>query len=831
VTRSATVEASPGARRRFRPRSIGVLSTPDLVGLLVSCLVVVVAYSPILFEGRSLSASAKTYSTNGREPFPGQPAGDFSNDFRPDQGASSWALEPWAEVTSRAYANGDLPLWNPYQGAGSPHAANMQSAVFDPLLLAVNLHPTPLTWDLSILGTFVLGAAAAFLFGRVLGLDVVPSVATSAAFSLSGWFFLYSNNGFSRSYAYLPVLFLLVELTLRSRRLLPVFGLSVAVAGNIYVGMPEASLLVIGSASTYAVARLVQTRERTPFRVSILRLGGAGLLGVMLAAPLALLFLEYEPFSFNVHKPDFAMGSGTDPQWGLLNWLVPFFAEFRSSGGASAVRNWVGVAVGVSALAAMSGRAETKRLHTWLFVALAGTLLLKVYESRIPGWIERLPVVELIIFPTFAPVVVSFAFAVLAGIGVQVVSTGDLRLRRFLTLLASACVLLVVFAGTGDRWTVITSVPSDHAAAAWGLGFVVALMTVVAVVLAARFGRRWPALLLAGLIVGELLVLAPRDIYAERADPYRTPGWMPLVRTAQEGEPHSRVFGIDGKLYPNTAGALGLQDIRVLDALYVERYLRYVQSFIQPAFDRFTGDDEKPARFAGNPMFDTLGVRAVLSARDLASVSGFRFLGQDRGTRVYENLNAFPRAWVVRDVEIVRGEDEAFGLLEARARREDGVSIVDGFDPRREAVLERSGTSADEALRAVWEGRPACGAESPDRASIVRYATDSVTLRVRAACASLLVLSDTYFPGWKATVNGREREIYPTNGALRGVIVPKGTSRVEFRYEPRAFPLGLAVGFVGLGGFLVVGLVSRQRRRRRRTNPAKPACGPVGLRP
>ena len=134
-------------------------------------------------------------------------------DFRTDVGASAWQFEPWAEVTHRAYAGGELPLWNPYQGAGAPLAANMSSAVFDPLLLAVNLHPTALTWDLSILGAFILGAAAAYLFGRVLGLRVVPAVVGSAAFSLSGWFFLYSNNQFSRSYVFIPLLFLLVELS------------------------------------------------------------------------------------------------------------------------------------------------------------------------------------------------------------------------------------------------------------------------------------------------------------------------------------------------------------------------------------------------------------------------------------------------------------------------------------------------------------------------------------------------------------------------------------------------------------------------------------------
>jgi hypothetical protein len=825
VTDHAAVDRPPTVHTSAGPRAIGPVPVVDLVGVLVSCLIVVVAFSPVLFAGRTLSGAAKTYGTNGGAPFPGQPRIDTTH-IQPDIGASSWALEPWAEVTHRAYAAGEAPLWNPYQGAGSPLAANMQSAAFDPLLSAVNLHPTPLTWDLSIIGAFLLGAAAAYLFGRVLGMHVVPAVATSAAFSLSGWFFLYSNNGWSRSYVYLPLLFLLVELVLRSRRLLPVLALGVAVAGNIYVGMPEASLLVLGSTAAYAGARLVQERRRTALRVSLARLGGAGLLGALLAAPLVLLFLQYEPLSFNVHKPELARGSATDPQWGLLNWLVPYFQEPPAAVRGS-VRNWFGVAVGIAALAGMSGRTETKRLHAWLFAVLGAAVLLKVYEVPVLDRVGRLPVVRQVVFPVFAPAVASFAFAVLAGIGVHVLWSRDLRRRRFLTLLGTATVLLLAFVRTGDRWSVITSASRGHAATVWGRAAAVAVLAIAAVLLGAWLGRRWAPFLLAALIVVELLALAPFSIYAKRADPYLPPGWMPYVRTALGTESHARVFGLDGTLYPNTAGALGLQDIRALDALYPERYLRYVKTFLAPRVsDRFTGT-ELPVVFRDNPMFDALAVRAILSQHDLPPGSGLRLLGRDRHTRVYENTGAYPRAWVVHDVHLVQGDDEAFRYLERHARRRNGAYVVETFDPRRQAVVELGGNATDPTLDGLRDGRTGCGAAPRDDATIEHYSASSVTLRVDAACAGLLVLPDTYFPGWNATVNGRSRTIYPTDGALRGVIVPQGTSHVELRYAPRVFPLGIALAAGGLLAFLVVWAASWWRARSRRpvrpTSTARPS--------
>src|SRR5262249_40773524 len=147
-------------------------------------------------------------------------------------------------------------FWNPYEGAGTPLLADSPSAALDPLLLPVNLHPTPRTWDLVIVGCFLLGAVATYAFARVLALREVPAVVVSAAFSLSGYFFLSTTTASNRSSASLPILLLLVELVVRYRRTLPVIGLGVAIAGNILIGMPETSFFVIGTAALYAIVRV-----------------------------------------------------------------------------------------------------------------------------------------------------------------------------------------------------------------------------------------------------------------------------------------------------------------------------------------------------------------------------------------------------------------------------------------------------------------------------------------------------------------------------------------------------------------------------------------------
>ena len=76
--------------------------------------------------------------------------------------------------------------------------------------------------------------------------------------------------------------------------------------------------------------------------------------------------------------------------------------------------------------------------------------------------------------------------------------------------------------------------------------------------------------------------------------------------------------------------------------------------------------------------------------------------------------------------------------------------------------------------------------------------TNEYTAKVNTTGSMLLVLSDRWYPGWKATVNGRNADVLRANGVFRAVEVPAGVSDVEFRFLPRSLLLGAAVSLFGL---------------------------------
>jgi hypothetical protein len=261
----------------------------------------------------------------------------------------------------------------------------------------------------------------------------------------------------------------------------------------------------------------------------------------------------------------------------------------------------------------------------------------------------------------------------------------------------------------------------------------------------------------------------------------------------------------------------------MLDALYVQRYWRYLRAFVSHGLDdRFiaTGFTETSPNIAGNQMFDLLGVRYLVFRSDSAGPPSWSFpqyhlVYHGGGVKVYENTHVAPRAFVVHDLRQVDDEDAAVRVLrEGEPKRfPDGSPVIQHKDLTSSAVVEHDGPKL----------RTGDCSGADDSARIVERRATRVVVDVDARCAGLMVLTDAYYPGWTARVNGRDATIHPTDVAFRGVEVPAGRSRVVFEYRPASLHTGLglaAVGLLGLVAFGILGIVTRRRRRPGQGEPA-----------
>lgn len=653
-----------------------------LVAVVVLVAVLALAFPEVVFSGKTMlpggaagvMGQAPPYGFDGEEPV---------DNFRLDRGASAWQTEPLTRKVRQAYADLDIPLWNPNVGAGAPLLADMQPAVFNPLRVPVLVSPDPSMWDLYLLGRFLLGGLVAFLFARRMGMVTAAGLVTAVGYILSGHFLLYSNNWWLEVYFSLPLVLYGVESVVRHGRAGGAVLLAAAVAFNLFAGMPEPSMLTLLLAGGYAAYRLAGSMvDKVDLKVVARRgllLSTGFIAGFALAAPVLLPFWEYVSNAFTPHTPEAQLGLAFDSPRFSISLLVPFFdappVDFlRETGWWSGIRSYVGVILPFLAILGLWHRPLGRRAG-WFFMAAALLALGKTYG--VPGIndLGRLPLANLTAFPQWIAPVIAFCLAFLAGVGADRIFREEnlgwsLHLAAALVLAALVSLLLynqdildtlsrqewlwiglafglllgawaLLWLGRrfGHGWTLHLAgtlvlagllallflnldVADNLSLGDWlgKVGLAFGLLAVVWAVLwfGGRLGSKQLGWALLALVAGELLLFAPHGIYKDRYDTFTKPPYVEFLQARQAEEGRSRLFGFDALLFPNNASAYALDDIRNVDALYPERYINYVRTFISPSLrSRFVGgpyaSGEGIAQVGNNPLFDLMGAKYILT--------------------------------------------------------------------------------------------------------------------------------------------------------------------------------------------------------------------------
>jgi uncharacterized membrane protein YfhO len=146
------------------------------------------------------------------------------------------------------------------------------------------------------------------------------------------------------------------------------------------------------------------------------------------------------------------------------------------------------------------------------------------------------------------------------------------------------------------------------------------------------------------------------------------------------------------------------------------------------------------------------------------------------GMRLYRHKGVFPRAWAIH--ELVQTPTAEAGRRMIQEQLPDFLHL--GYTLTAAPPLE------------------SCDAR--DEVALTERSTDRVRIRARLNCRGMVVLSDVFFPGWRADIDGNAAPIFEVNGAMRGVVVPRGDHVITMRYRPASALAGALLSLIGVAG-------------------------------
>lgn len=761
---------------------------PDLVAVLALVALPFVVFAPAIVTGRVISAADILL-----EEFPWRALAPAHVAHDPTMTDVTMVIHPSVLHAAREIGAGRFPLWNPDAYAGVPFFANPHTAVLFPLTALAYVLPVPIALTLAAAAKLAAAGVGMYWFLRVLGAVPLAAVTGALAFMLNGALIGWLQWTFASSMIFLPLIFGLIERLRQSPRPRLVAGLAVVIALDLLAGYPQGVFHALLAGTGWALVRAWKgggLRFLGRYAVGVV-------LGVLLAAVQVVPFLEYMRESSVFAYRSQWTATAFVPLRGAITALTPqAFGAGRQYTG-----DWhfniVTVYVGLVPLAALPASLMAAwRTTPARFFAVLGALVAAIYYGA-PGFLSlaELPGMALITNLRLNALL-AFALSALGALGLDAVARGAATPVRALVAATQGWCLLIVW--TSLAWLLWRhSLPAGDSVALHYLP-AVGLLTAatVLVVLGIREpdrAFRWNAWLVGVQLASLLPLAATYNPAIERQHFYPTPPVLARLRAATVD--HSRVL-----MHGSVGHVYGLAEAHGFDGMTPRRIEEVVgrigsgralgDGFVENTLAIHGAEALSPLKVLLSPAFDLLGVRYVVLGPDAPSPRpGLTLAYAGTDARVYRNDHALPRAFLVPRARCL---DDAAALREIRGgqlRYRDEVLLAGC------TVLPRS-ASAPEAGTAVIDA----------------HGPREVRVRATTPGGAYLVLTDTWFPGWRAAVDGVDATVWRANHAFRAVWVPPGQHAIEFRYAPRSFTVGLALT-AAAAGIAVPMLLWRGRRR------------------
>jgi hypothetical protein len=710
----------------------------------------------------------------------------------PEIGDLVTSFYPFHSIASRAWSEGTLPLWNPYILSGAPFVGNIQSALFYPFNFAYYVLSTPAAWAVCLIVRMFLAAWFMGLLVREIGGSKTGALFAGVVFATCGFMTAWQGQAMADAAMWLPMIcYAIYRLHLnRSRRNFALLAFCFAMP--VLAGHPETAFHLTVTASAWMLFLWAFPFDANvrPFDVRFLLLfGAAGVLAIGLTS------VQLIPGSEWAAQPGWSYDFATP----ALSWHdgQGFFSRdmrqnLNSAGiGIPEAAAYVGMLTLLTAPFAFFH--ERRRLAVFMtFITVVATSI--AFSVQPTSWIvSHLPYIKVMKHGRLI-LVASFGLAALAGLGISSLETRleVVRNRRNIALaLLAGTVLLSVVAIYKLHLATLSPVPFSKGPGASMVFLCVALLVLLWRIAAGVAYDRAFSIAALGLICVEMVSFSYGYIgFAQPSEIFPATPVFDFLRA--HAEPGHFRFAKAG--YPIPANAGVMYGTEAADGY--EICLLATRTFCRDLTqDRDDAVFFLPDRIVQNRdrRVDLLNVKYFLVTSPSPEDTDFRRRPErfqqaykDDGVIVYENLSVLPRLFAV--------PQSGIELIEDRGRQLERMKDP-AFDPERNVVFgaRPSGVSLN-----VSSDNPAI--------TLLTHNANSSTFRIRAAQPSVLILSQIYYKGWKASIDGAETPIYQADYALTGVVAPAGDHQVRFFFDPQSVKIGAALSLMSLVALVALSL-------------------------
>jgi len=665
----------------------------------------------------------------------------------------------WKKLIAESYSSRSLPLWNPYSYSGYPLLANFHSGalyIFNLLFIPFKFNTG---WNLFVISGILGSALSMFLLLKTFKYGSFPSLIGSLAYAFSGYSIVWMQFATAgHSLIWIPLLLLAVEKYFQHKNTRWLLLTSPLLFLLTTAGHFQITIYGYVLCTAYFLFRFFTTpnrkiRDLVFFVTSIVL--GTGMAAIQLLPTLELSSLSVR---FNEHYID-GLNYGLIPVKNLITLFAPDFYGNPVTGNYWGFWNYhettiyVGIFTLIALVWSIFSLGKLNKKEKFFLAAGIVALLLSldtpigkiIYILKIPGLSTSAAGRVIAVF--------SLSTSILLAAFMQKIRTQSLK-----SILFKISPLLAVFAFTALVTLVLKY--KDPANTLINIIFrnmvLPSFLTFTSVLLLIFKKSRFFYILFILVLIFDLFR------FGWKYTPFVPEKLVfPNTEVTDFLENQKGIFRIEkvfGEIMPpNTWTYYHLMSPSGYDPMALSTYTRHF-------YKDFVGIENASSRYAEIRLYDS----------------------KKLGDYNIKYLLAIKRD----EKGVIPGNNIDYRIDPDQWKRV--------FETKTVAVLQNSNYKERSYLES--EGNQ----KNPGSVTIESYLPEKVLINYETTTPSNLILLDTWYPGWKATVNGREESIEKYNEIFRMVRVPSGSGKVIFEYQPESFRYGL---YIFLASIIIWGVL------------------------